>query len=427
MKPILREIEMLRASILVRNTGWMVAGQGCGVLLQAVYFVLLARLLGASEYGVFAGAYAFTGLVAQYGSLGSGTLLLQYVSINRSAFAVYWGNILISVFVVSGGLIAALCCLAPQLLNSSSAGLVVFAAFSNCLFAPLTEQTARIFQCFEKMHVTMALNLLTNLMRALVALWMFCTLHHATAWQWAFASTIVSAVATAISVGAVCVCFGSPRFVPRLFIRHGLEGLGYSFASSTTSIYNDVDKTMLSHYGMNAANGVYSMAYRVVDIATIPIYSIREAVLPRLFRHGRDGIRNACDLSYRLLRRALPFSFLVGCCMFVAAPLIPRIAGSEFAESVMVLRWLCLIPVLRSVHILLGSVLTGAGMQSYRTAGQLTAAGINFGLNLWAIPHYGWLGAAWTSLIADGTLCVLTWGILHRFALKKCEPERRYA
>ena len=410
--------------MLVRNTGWMMAGQGCGVLLQAIAFVLLARLLGANQYGIFAGAFAFTGLVAQYGSLGSGTLLLRYVSVDRCAFAVYWGNILISVFAIGVALVLALRCMAPRMLNSSSASLVVMTALSNCLFTPLTEQTARVFQCFDRMRVTMALNLLTNLMRTLAVLWMLWRWHDATAWQWAFASTVISAIAAAIAVGAVSVCFGPPQFVLRIFFRHGFEGLGYSFASSTMSIYNDVDKTMLCHYGMNAANGVYSMAYRVVDIATIPIYSVREAVLPRLFRHGREGIRDASLLSYRLLKRALPFSLLVGLCMFVAAPLIPRFAGPEFAESATVLRWLCLIPVLRSVHIILGSVLTGAGMQSYRTAGQLTAAGINFVLNLWAIPHYGWLGAAWVSLITDGALCLLTWGILHGLALKKGEQER---
>ena len=144
MNLVQREIVKLRSSVLARNAGWMLAGQGTGVVLQVAYFVMLARLLGAMQYGIYVGAFAFTGLVAQYSSLGSGTVLLRYVSVERKAFAVYWGNILISTFGMSGVLIAALRYLAPRLLNPSSASLVIFAAASNCLFAPLTEQTVGV-------------------------------------------------------------------------------------------------------------------------------------------------------------------------------------------------------------------------------------------------------------------------------------------
>jgi O-antigen/teichoic acid export membrane protein len=385
---------------------------------------MLARLLGATQYGIFAGAFAVSLLVGRYSSLGSGVLLLRYVSADREKFAEYWGNILISVFCAGGILSAGLCWLAPRLLNASSASLVIFAAASNCLFGALTEQTACAFQCFEKMRVTAALNLLTNLMRTLAVVAMLWGLHQATAWQWAAASTLVSAIAAAIAVGMVIRSFGLPRFAVGLFLKRGMEGFGYSFATSAASIYNDLDKTLLSHYGMNAANGIYSTAYRIIDLASIHLDAIRQAVIPRLFKHGRAGIADGSALSYRLLKRSLPFTFLMAVILFLAAPLIPRIIGSGFAESVAAVRWLCLIPVFRSVHIACGDVLTGAGMQSYRTIGQLAVAVLNLSLNLWAIPHFGWLGAAWVSLISDGTLALLTWGILHGIGLKKSYSKR---
>jgi O-antigen/teichoic acid export membrane protein len=405
-------------SLVARNAGWMFVGQGTGVVLQGACFIMLARLLGAAEYGVFIGAFAFTGLVSQYSSLGSGTVLLRYVSEDRKTFPFYWGNILVSTAVMGAILVAALCCLAPYLLNADSAALVFLAGISNCLFATLTEQSGRVFQCFQKMRATATLNLLTNLMRVLAVSGMLWKLHHATAREWAVASTAVSACASGIAVGTVWMSFRGPRFALGVFTKRGLEGFGYSFASSTVSVYNDVDKTMLSHYGMNTANGIYSMAYRVVEMATIPIYSIREAALPRLFQHGRAGIADASVLSYRLLKRALPLSFLVAVATFLAAPLIPRLIGSGFTESVVALRWLCVIPVFRCVHIMIGSVLTGAGFQTYRTIAQVTAAVLNLGINLWAIPRFGWLGAAWASLVTDGALCILTWAILHMLLLR---------
>jgi O-antigen/teichoic acid export membrane protein len=414
-----RELRKLRNSTIARNAGWMFAGQGTGVVLQAVYFVVLARLLGAAQYGAFVGAFAFTALVSQYCSLGSGLILLRYVSVRREAFPLYWGNILVSVFATSLVLIAALGYAAPHLLNAASASLVIFAAISNCMFGTLIEQTARVFQCFQQMRVTVVLNLLTNFIRTLTAVGMLFGLHHATAWQWAVASTVVSGIAAIIACGAVIFTHGRPRFELSVFLKHGMEGLGFSFAASTTTVYNDVDKTMLSHYGMNAANGIYSMAYRVVDIATIPIYSIREAVYPKLFQHGKEGVADAAELSHRLLKRTVPFSLLISVCMFLAAPLIPRFLGSGFAESVSALRWLSVIPVFRCVHIMIGSVLTGAGLQGYRTIAQVAVALLNLILNFWAIPRYGWLGAAWASILTDGALCVFTWGILHGIVLRR--------
>jgi O-antigen/teichoic acid export membrane protein len=98
--------------------------------------------------------------------------------------------------------------------------------------------------------------------------------------------------------------------------------------------------------------------------------------------------------------------------MFGAAPLIPLVAGQGFAQSASALRWLCLIPVFRSVQTLSGAALTGAGFQRYRTLAQVAAAALNFGSNLWLIPAYGWRGAAWSSLATDGAMGAMNLSIL---------------
>jgi O-antigen/teichoic acid export membrane protein len=399
-------------SALVRNAGWMFAGQGSGYLLQAAYFVILARLLGTLEYGIFAGAFAFTSLVSQYSTLGTGTVLLRYVAGNRKFFAVYWGNILAVTAALGTALTIALHFIGRHMLNPSSAALVLLAAIANCLCAQLTTETARVFQAFEKMRITAALNLLTSLLRTCVAVGMLIVLHHASAWQWAIASTAISAVAAVAAFCTVTSHFGWPRVQGGLFRSHAIEGAEYAFATSTSSVYNDLDKTMLSHYGMNAANGIYTMAYRVVDMATMPIFSIRDAAMPRLFERGRGGIGSAADLANRLLKRAVLISLVAAAGMFVVAPLLPRFVGHGFSESSAALRWLCLIPVFRSIHQLAGSAITGAGLQRYRTASQLGAAGLNFLLNLWLIPRWGWHGAAWSSLVTDGVLAVANWTML---------------
>ncbi len=389
----------------------MLAGQGANVLLRAAYFVLLARLLGVTQYGIFAGAFALVSLATPYSALGSGLLFMRYVGADRRNFAIYAGNILLA--TLGGGLLVTglLCLTAPHLINSASASLIVPVALGECIFQQLVISAGMVFQAYERLHMTAFAGLLTSALRFLAVAVMTLALHKTTAWTWAFWSLVVSAVAALIEVCVVAAHFGLPRFSPSLFIARLGEGMNFAFASSTQSVYNDIDKAMLSHYGMNTANGIYTMAYRMVDIATIPIIALDSAALPRFFRESVSSAHGVTTFSSRLALRAALLGVVMAVFMFLAAPLIPVFLGKGFRESVLALRWLCLIPAFRGVHQLTGSAITGLGFQRYRTAGQLLAAIMNFGLNLWLIPRYGWEGAAWTSLAADGSLGLANWWI----------------
>jgi O-antigen/teichoic acid export membrane protein len=390
----------------------MMAGQGFGLVLQAAYFILLARLLSSTEYGIFAGAFAFTSIASQFSSVGMGSIFIRYVSLDHKAFSVYWGNILLAIAGTSGLLVLILPFAGQHLLNPSSAKLVLLSTIANCICGQLTVEISRIFLTFEKMRITATLNLLTQLMRTLAVLLMIVVLHHSTAWWWAVVSMLVSIVASAIAICTVIRCFGWPRFSPLLFARRGIEGISFAFSASTTPVLNDIDKTMLSSYGMNLENGIYSLAYRVIDMATIPIYAIRDAVLPRMFRNGPAGIVATYELTLRLMKRCLLLGTAAAAGVFVLSPLVPHVLGHGFYESAAALRWLCLIPIFRGVHQLAGSALAGSGFQRYRTLAQVLAGGFNFGVNLWLIPQYGWRGAAWSSLATDGGLAAFNLGVL---------------
>jgi O-antigen/teichoic acid export membrane protein len=412
MDRLWKEWARIRSSSLTPNAGWMIAGSGLGYVLVGIYFVILARLLGALQYGVFVGAFAFVDLVARYGTLGTGTIFLRYVSIDRDRFALYWGNLLL--VTTAGGLIVTVIVhlAGGHLLNPASAALVMLAALANCFGTQITTGAAQVFQAVEQMRITAVLNLLTSFLRTLAAAVLMLLFHRITAWQWALVSTVVSLIGSVLAVSTILVHFGKPQFSLSLLRRRLVEGIEFAFASSTTSAYNDLDKVMLSHYGMNAGNGIYTLAYRAIDIAGMPVSSLKDAAMPRLFRTGAEGLSEAAALARRLWRRSIVFSLVVACGLFLFAPLVPYVAGRSFVETAVALRWLCLIPVFRSLHVIAGSALTGAGLQRYRTATQFIAVVLNVLLNLWLIPIHGWRGAAWSSLATDGALGVMNWGIL---------------
>ena len=413
MLSLTTEIRRLRTNTLAHNAGWMLVGQGCSFLLQAGYFVLLARLLGVREYGIFAGAFAFVGIAMPYSTLGSGLLFVRYVGSQPNSFAVYWGNIILSTAIAGTALTALLYVVAPHLLNPASAAIVVPVGIGNCIFGQMVASMGFVFQTFERLRMTAALSILTNGLRLLAVGIMTILLPHSSAQQWAMASLYVSVLAAIVGFVVVSKGFCWPQFLPSLVVSHAVEGLGFSLGWSAQSAYNDIDKTLLSHYGMNVQNGIYTMAYRIVDIANMPITALDAAALPRYVRDSSSNdVRGVSRLAVRLAVRASLVGLMMSAVLFLAAPLIPHLVGRGFAAGVQALRWLCLLPAIRGIHQLTGCALTGMGFQRYRTAVQLAAAGVNLALNLWLIPRYGWHGAAWASLATDGLLAVATWLLL---------------
>ena len=429
LKPLTRlssvpqRLRRLRESRLARNSAWMMAGQCASVVLQTGYFFILARLLGSRGYGVYVGAVAFCSLLSQYAANGAGTLFLRHVSVDSQQHGRYLGNIFLSVLALGSLVVLALGLAAPYLINRESAALVLIVAVGECICRQCTDAIARVFQAYEQMKTTALVSLLGNAARFGIASAMLLVFHHATARAWAAASTLVSVLSTGLLCLLAARAFGRPVLDWRLFALRFSEGFGFSFAGSTFSIYNDIDKTMLSHYGMNAANGLYSMAYRVVDMATMPSWSIYAAGLSQIFHAGSAGIQATRPLAGRMLRGMLAVSLPVVLAMVLAAPLLPRLVGPSFHGTVDAVRWLAVLPLLRCFQLSGGAALTGAGYQRYRTAGQLSAAFVNFALNLYLIPHRGWLGAAWASLATDSLIGVLNWLLLLRLTGRAAQAE----
>lgn len=409
---IAAQIKRIRQSTLARNAAWIFAGQGFSFVIQALYFVFLARLLNPTQYGVLAGAVALVTVVSQYSTMGSGLTLLRYVSQDQKRFPEYWGNVLMSTAFYGSLIVLILHFTGHWLVGAESASLLTLIAFSDCICGQFSTCAAQVFQAFEHMRLTATLNLLTNLLRLVLACSMLFILHHAIAKEWAIAMLAISICAACASFAVVTHRFGWPRFRPRLLLTRGAEGFIFAVSGSTTSAYNDFDKVMLGHYGMTVANGIYSMAYRVINIATMPIQSIEAAAFPRFFREGANGVAAVQPLAIKILRRTVLFGLVAAVGIFLCAPIVPFFIGKGFTPSISALRWLCLIPFFRSFHLCAGDAMAGVGQQKLRLLCQAIAAGSNFGLNLYLIPHYSWLGAAIASLLTDGGLAVLTWSVL---------------
>jgi O-antigen/teichoic acid export membrane protein len=399
------QIQLLRKSTLARNAGWMLLGQGLKLLIQALYFTVVARSLGAQNYGAFVGVVGLVGILLPFASLGSGYLLIKNVSRDNHQFRENWGRALLTTFLSASTLFGVVVLIAHFLMPASiPMKLIMMVAASDLFGTSIIGICGQAFIAFERMKWTASINVLLSALRLVAAL-ILATVHtNPTALEWGglyFASTTV---VTLLALTLVLVKLGIPAFN---FKRHAAEireGFYFSVSQSAQTIYNDIDKAMLARLSTLEATGIYGAAYRLIDVSFTPVASVVVAAYPNFFRVGVHGILGTLGYVKPLILRALGYATFVAVALLVGAGVVPLILGGEYRLTAEALRWLAILPLLKAVHVFLADALTGAGYQALRTAINAGVAVFNVFINMWIIPAYSWRGAAWSSIASDALL-----------------------
>jgi O-antigen/teichoic acid export membrane protein len=395
-------------SNLARNSGWMFLGNGVKLLTQAGYFILIARSLGPSEYGAFVGVVALIGLLAPFAGIGSGNLLVKNVARDPTLFREYWGNALF-ISAVTGTILVGLVMVVSRwvLVSSISALLVLLISLADLLAVKSTEIGSQAFLSVDELKYTAVLTVFPYVLRLFAVFVLLGRWHRATAILWAWFYLGCAVIAALVAISVTIYKLGPPKLALWRIRDEFAEGFYFGTSLSAQTVYNDIDKSMLARFSTLDATGIYGAAYRLIDVAFVPVRSVLFAAYADFFRHGKDGIAKSYAYAKKILPKVVGYSFLVSVVLFLCAPLIPRILGSSYSASVEALRWLALLPVFKSLHYFMADSLTGAGYQRVRTTMQIAVALFNVGLNLWLIPAYSWRGASWSSLASDGTLALL--------------------
>jgi O-antigen/teichoic acid export membrane protein len=401
----------IREERLFKGSLWMISSQLFSMCFQAVYFVLMGRTLGSREYGAFVGVVALVAVLAQFSSVGMEMILLRNVSRDRDSFAVTWGSALRITGCGFLILLIVASLFGRFVLRPEFRMLVPWIAVSDALFGKLVQLASRTFQGAGQMHASAKLTAFTNVGRACLAAALYLCARrwgsYPDAYTWARIYWLSPFLVAVIGCWMVTARLGWPRF-ERQRLAQLSEGFSFSLSGSSISAYNDIDKTFLVSLGQTYAAGIYTAAYRVVDVASAPLYGLYAAATPGLFREGARSVVRANAQTSRLLLRTAPYGIAVALALYFGAGLVPRLFGASFQGSVAVLRWLCLLPLLRVLHYAWGTAITASASQWNRTATQLGAAGLNLLLNFLLIPRWSWQGAAIASLLTDGSLAIST-------------------
>jgi O-antigen/teichoic acid export membrane protein len=385
----------------------MLVWQGFRLTVSVIYFTVIARSLGAHNYGAFVAVVSLVAIVFPFGTMGSGILLIKNVSRNKSLFGIYWGRSLLTTTVASAVLSLATTALAHFALPAEIPFVLILLISASDLFGmSFIWISFQAFQAFERLKWTSIILVLISASRLVGALLLIQIHPHSTALQWGylyFYSTVAVVITALLLVTAK---LGLPQLAWPRSRAEFREGFYFSASQCAQTVYNDIDKTMLAGLSTLEATGIYGAAYRIIEATMVPIASLRQAAYPHFFRSGEQGVSGCMPYARRQAVRAVGCGILISAALMLLAGVVPHVLGAEYAHAVEALRWLAILPIFRAVHYFYSDALSGSGNQGLRTVIQVVVAGFNVLVNLWIIPAYSWRGAAWSSIASDGLLAI---------------------
>lgn len=411
------KLENLLQSKTLKNSWTIFQSFMVRLVVQGIYFVILARVFEPERYGAYVGIVAIVSIVIPFASWGSGEVLIQNVSRDRSLCKEYWGTTILKTLFF-GNIFTSLILIVYNFFPIPSISIysVFFVALTNLIFLRLNDTARDVFIAVGLMNYTAKSIIIVSITRFLAAIVFIACYKQPTILIWCILYCIATFIASVISTWLAFKQVGFPQFK---FQNIGKElGLGMSFAISVSAqnIYNDLDKSMLAKLSTLEATGIYGAAYHILNVAFTPIQSLALASFRKFFQQGESGIKGSFALCKKLLPMSVGYSLVAILGLVLFAPFISPILGSEYRDSAWALVWLTPAILFKTIHFFAADTLTGANYQSVRTTAQVLVAMVNGVLNFLWIPQYGWHGAIWATLISECLLAICLWGAIYKYS-----------
>lgn len=389
------------------------------LIVQGIYFVILARTFAPEKYGAYVGIVAIVSVFIPFASWGSEQIIIQNVSRQRSAFREAWGTGILKTLVF-GSIFISLILIGYSFfpIPGISLEIVFVVALANLIFLRLNDLVRDSFVGVGMLGYTAKIMFLLSLNRFFGVLVLIALFDQPSLLAWTNIYCFATFCSAVISTYLLVKQIDYPQFVFSKITKELKLGFSFAVGISAQTIYNDIDKSMLAKLSTLESAGIYGAAYHILNVSFTPILSLAMASFRNFFQQGVSGIKGSFALCKKLLPMSLGYSLIAIVGLAIFAPLVPLILGSEYADSATALLWLSPTIFFRTMHIFAADTLTGADLQKVRSGSQVLVAIVNALLNFLLIPQYSWLGSIWATLISECLLMIVLWSAVYFYSRK---------
>lgn len=374
--------------------------------LTFVFYILVARVLGPEQYGVFTSASALGAILALLIQFGLPVLLNREVAANPEEGSKLTGQFIVLELLTS---ILAFILLLPIALlmgyqdNLLVCYLIVFSEICRAMKMTL-RGTLKGMSWFRTETVWVAIERLATVLISTAVLYATRSL-----------VPVVISIVVVRSLDILGLYYYLSRKLP-VWSPLTIEGcwnslkIAYPFAVSGVLwiLYYQVDLVMLQALGQTVEAGFYSASYKIMEMFFALARVIFQVVFSRFAKYYATEPERLPEQLYKAVRvlliGVLPAVVVAS---YLQQIFIPLIYGAEFERSVASLAVL-----LPSLGISIFGNLSQRFLQATGQENRLpkilfaTASG-NVGLNWFLIPRLGGPGAAIATLLSEVALCLL--------------------
>lgn len=402
-----------------RNFIMKLVGEAGVRLLSTVFILVLARVIGAADFGQYAAAYAFVSLFMIFVDLGLNTIVTREIARVPDQR--------LSIMATSNFLKLTAACLTWALVHffaqrwpaATLTQLQIIDPLTVlCIAYTLTDYMAALLSGKEEMGWEALLKSCSRFISVLCGGGALLYTHRL------YPTLVVSAGAAMMSLvlGAALIRyrFGAIRWAPEVAMMKqlGLKSLPLFAAVLFSILYDNQNVLLLQHFDIaDTQIGLFAAANKIIDVLKVFPVLVAGSFLPVLSRTMDVPLLQ--QRARRMLRvTALGTGALTFCLVPLADPLVRILFGSGFADAAPLLRLLLLAYYLIAINHMLLTLLVVHSHERYIVGGAALACLANFLAASTLIPRFGASGACF-ALLGSQTLYLAfqAWG------LTRCVPS----
>src|ERR1700691_4524523 len=389
------------ATRIFQNIVTLIGGQGLNLVLSASATILLARYLGTAQLGEFGALYAYLGLYGWLSTFGLDSILARQVAQDRSRA----GSILLTGLCVSSlfamGSVAIALLFAPLFGYGGSLRILLIVASVDILLLSPLRLPGIIFQVDLRQWYGVGISLLRQIVWLLVLVVMAAT-------RAGLFSIILGRTGCALlEVALIGVAIHRKgfltrpwRLLPAEIKKYLMYGFPLAVSTLAVGIYHRIDQVMLHKMVNDQVLGNYVAAVRLTEFINLLPIAVMTSLFPILSQTANDGdrFRHYLRLSFRALM-AIAF----GICLVVTLfpmPIVFFLYGVKFIAAGPLLAVLIWSEVPVFFGVVISNALVTKNLQNYLPVATGIGAVINILLNLYWIPRWSAIGAAWATNIS---------------------------
>lgn len=401
---------------MAKNVFWLGIGQFGGRLIRSAITIYSARLLGASEYGIFSYALGISSFFTIFSDVGTSVILTREVAKDpqkeKNYFATIFGIKIILLLFTAVLLIF----VAPRFIKIEKAVyLMPFVALLTMIDG-FRDFAGSFFKGKERMEleaiVTFAVNLAVTIF-GFIALTIAPT-----------SLTLLGIYIAGSVVGLLMTIYllrEEYRGVIKYFSKELISPIAkaawpMAAGGLVGAFMSNVDVLMLGWWRTAAEIGFYSVAQKIVGMLYIVGGLLPSAIFPAFYRiiheNNKERISSAISKTMIIvLMMALPFA-LGG--IILGEQIIKLVFGASYVNAGPVFRILISSLLVIYPFSIFNGVILGFNKQAKMFGYSIVATLVNIVLNAVLIPNYGIEGAAAATVFANALNVFFLWRVVKK-------------